>query len=371
MNSKPLIKENEDFLTCQIITYLGNKRLLLKDIEYEILKISKKLSKEKMVCADIFSGSGIAARLFKRFSSKLYVNDLEKYSAVINSCYLTDKEKFDEAQFDFYYNRLNCESEQLLTGGIIYKNYAPQNDENIKEGERVFYTAENAKIIDTLRSNIEKIPPPLKPFFLAPLIYEASVHVNTGGVFKGFYKDSKTGLGKFGGNGGHALTRIKKKICLQKPVFSNFSAPSVIMQDDSNSAIKKIHGADIIYIDPPYNQHPYGSNYFMLNVIAENKLPKEISRVSGIPANWNRSVYNKKAYAFSSFSKLIEDADSKYLIISYSDEGIMNVDEIKRLLKKHGTLEVRCLPYNTYRASRNLQNRNLHLNEYIFVLKKK
>ena len=40
---------------------------------------------------------------------------------------------------------------------------------------------------------------------------------------------------------------------------------------------------DLVYLDPPYNQHPYGSNYFMLNVIANNQTTK-ISKVSGIPA---------------------------------------------------------------------------------------
>ena len=38
---------------------------------------------------------------------------------------------------------------------------------------------------------------------------------------------------------------------------------------------------------------PFGlSNYFMLNVIAENKMPRNPSSVSGIPSDWNRSVYN-------------------------------------------------------------------------------
>ena len=31
---------------------------------------------------------------------------------------------------------------------------------------------------------------------------------------------------------------------------------------------------DLVYLDPPYNQHPYGSNYFMLNTIYETKLVK-------------------------------------------------------------------------------------------------
>ena len=52
--------------------------------------------------------------------------------------------------------------------------------------------------------------------------------------------------------------------------------------DDTNEVIKKLNDLDLIYLDPPYNQHPYGSNYFMLNTIAKNQLGDFISSVSGI-----------------------------------------------------------------------------------------
>ena len=71
--------ENKDFLTTQIITYLGNKRSLLSHIEHEVELISQKLKKEKLVCADLFSGSGIVARMLKSHAEKLIVNDLEKF----------------------------------------------------------------------------------------------------------------------------------------------------------------------------------------------------------------------------------------------------------------------------------------------------
>jgi len=51
---------------------------------------------------------------------------------------------------------------------------------------------------------------------------------------------------------------------------------------------------DLIYLDPPYNQHPYGSNYFMLNLICTNERPHTLSKVSGIPGDWNKSQYNYK-----------------------------------------------------------------------------
>ena len=87
-------EENKDFLTTQIITYLGNKRSLIGKIEEEVEIISKKLGKPKMVCADVFSGSGIVARMLKKHSEDLIVNDLENYSSLINSCYLINRKDF-------------------------------------------------------------------------------------------------------------------------------------------------------------------------------------------------------------------------------------------------------------------------------------
>ncbi|MBQ0050685.1 MAG: DNA adenine methylase, partial [Treponema sp.] len=250
-------QENKDFLTSQIITYLGNKRTLIYEIEGQIQEIRAKLNKDKFLCLDLFSGSGIVARMLKGWSSKLIVNDLENYSAVINSCYLSNKSDFDEDKYNHYKNLIEKEMSVSMQEGIITQNYAPQNDENIQQGERAFYTHENALRIDTYRNLIEKlVEPDYKKYFLAPLITEASIHVNTSGVFKGFYKDRNTGIGCFGGVGKNALPRILGKVQLEKPVLSNFESEVEIFQEDAVELSKKPKGIDIAYLDPPYNQHP-------------------------------------------------------------------------------------------------------------------
>ena len=182
--------ENNDFLTSQIITYIGNKRSLIGNIEKEIQEISKATGKRKLVCADLFSGSGIVARMLKQYSRRLLVNDLENYSRVLNECYLTNKDDFPAAQYEELHSQIEAACAKRKINGIITKNYAPKDDDNIQMGERVFYTHENALLIDTYRGLTDRlVAPELQRFFLAPLITEASVHVNTSGVFKGFYKE--------------------------------------------------------------------------------------------------------------------------------------------------------------------------------------
>lgn len=366
------IEENKDFLTTQLITYIGNKRKIIGEIEKEIELISEKSGKERLVCTDLFSGSGIVARMLKRHSSKLIVNDLENYSSVINSCYLINKKDFPKDECEYLRKKIedSCRLEKLP--GIISMNYAPQNDNNIKKGERVFYTHQNAVLIDTYRTLIDKFVPDekLRKFFLAPLITEASVHVNTSGVFKGFYKDKNTGIGCFGAAGKNALTRIFGKIELKEPVFSNFESDMEIYQKDTVLLSKELKNLDIAYLDPPYNQHPYGSNYFMLNLILKNKLDVEISKISGITQGWNRSVFNKPYSALKSMEEIVSGLDSKFIVISYNSEGFISFDEMSEMLKKYGKLKTVEIAYNTFRGSRNLRNRDIHVSEYLFILEK-
>ena len=67
-----------------------------------------------------------------------------------------------------------------------------------------------------------------------------------------------------------------------------------MLQEDANAVARRLKGLDLVYVDPPYNQHPYGSNYFMLDLLLRYERPERISRVSGIPADWQRSGYNVK-----------------------------------------------------------------------------
>ena len=361
------------YLSEQIITYIGNKRSLLGDIKSAIDEVVEKLGKENkdITVLDLFSGSGIVARLLKDSGYKVLANDLEGYTAMINSCYLSNKSDFDEKKYNEYLERLQ---ERLNAGnfvvGEITRNFAPKDDNNIQDGERVFYTHENAQIIDTVRAFIDEVEEPYKKYFMAPLLYEASVHTNTSGVFKGFYKDSITGRGKFGGNGENALSRIKGRVEIKKPIFSESENSFMVYQRNANDLVKELHDLDIVYMDPPYNQHPYGSNYFMLNIILNNKIEGKISKVSGIPNNWNRSAYNKRNEVEGALEQLVKDVDCKYLVVSYNSEGFVCLDRMKEILSKYGELEIKEIKYPAFRGSRNLRNRELYVNEYLFVLDK-
>ena len=108
----------------------------------------------------------------------------------------------------------------------------------------------------------------------------------------------------------------------------------------------------------------------MLNLILKNKIDVEISKVSGITQDWNHSAFNKSATALQSMEEIIANLCAKYVIISYNSEGFISFEEMSKMLQKYGNLKTVAIPYNTFRGSRNLQNRELYVSEYLFVLEK-
>lgn len=364
-------RENPSYLTEQLITYLGNKRALLDFIGNGLSLVKEKLNREKLSIFDLFSGSGIVSRFFKKHSNLLVVNDLEKYAEVINKCYLSNADEIDLKHLQELFNYLTSElSARPLKSGIISRHYAPRDSGNIQKGERVFYTVRNAEYIDTARTLIDTIDEKYRHYFLAPLLSQASIHANTAGVFKGYYKCRKSGIGQFGGTNGDALSRITGDINLQFPVFSNFSCRSLIFRGDAAVIADKAPGVDVAYLDPPYNQHPYGSNYFMLNLITDYKAPDKTSRVSGIPVNWNRSSYNNRVESYNAFKELASKLKAKFLLVSFNSEGFIPLDAMVDLLEKIGKVTVLETKYNTFRGSRNLKNREIHVKEFLYLVEK-
>jgi adenine-specific DNA-methyltransferase len=366
-----LLSEQEDeFIFQPMITYIGNKRKLLSNINSVINNIKEKLKTDKIKCLDAFSGSGVVSRLLYCISNELYTNDIEKYSSLMNDCFLFPPSDKDMEIIKYHFDNINNINIKEGTG-IIRMNYSPSNDTQITKDDRCFYTNQNANIIDNIREYIHNnIPLHIQKYFISQLLIKASINVNTSGIFKGFYKND--GVGCFGGKGLNALKRITGKISINIPKFIEKDVKVVSFNRDINELIISNDlpsDLDIVYLDPPYNQHPYGSNYFMLNVILDNKLPDNLSKTSGIPKDWKRSVYNYKKDAINHMGFLIKECmkKSKYVIISYNNEGIINPDDWLNLLKDFN-YEKKEFEYETFKGSRNLKSRSKSVTEILYII---
>ncbi|MEL6183672.1 MAG: DNA adenine methylase [Myxococcota bacterium] len=357
------------WLTAQLVTYLGNKRALLGPIGEGLARVRRRLGGRRLRGLDAFAGSGAVSRLLKESCHALVSNDLETYAGVLGRCFLANRSSVDQAELESWISELNrWVAEEPLPRGFIADLYAPRDDTAIAPGERVFYTSDNARRLDDYRRRIEGAPRELRDLLLGPLLVAASIHANTAGVFKGFYKDRTTGLGRFGGTGQDALSRIRGRIELRAPLLSEIEADVEVTTLDANALVRERGEFDVAYLDPPYNQHPYGSNYFMLNLLVDYVRPEGISQVSGIPPNWQRSAYNRRRQASSALEDLLGHLDARFLLVSYSDEGFVPSSEMRALLEGRGRVEEFKTSYPAFRGSRNFERRSLSVTEHLFLV---
>ena len=365
--------EHPAYLTSQLITCIGNKRSLLPEIGRVIDDIRSRLGGRRLQTLDAFAGSGAVSRLLKSRSSLVVTNDLETYARVIGECYLRNSREVDWPEVEAALDHLRDLDRHLdqHEPGFIERLYAPADETRITASDRVFYTKRNARRLDVFRRALDDYDDVTRTMLLGPLLAEASIHANTAGVFKGFYKDRQTGIGRFGGSGAEALSRITGPIVPRAPVLSAFESERLVLQVDANDLPDRVGDLDIAYLDPPYNQHPYGSNYFMLNLLATYQEPETMSRVSGIPPGWQRSDYNVRARAGARLADLVTRIDARYLVVSYNDEGFVSPAEMRAILGEAGMVTEHAIPYNAFRGSRNLAGRAVHVTEHLFVVRKR
>ena len=244
----------------------------------------------------------------------------------------------------------------LLDSGFIYQNYCMGSG-----SQRQYFSDENGKKIDTIRTKIKewkdtnKINSNLYYFLLASLLESADKVANTASVYGAFLK--------------HIKKSASKDLILQPAYFIENDNSHQVFNMDSNELIKEISG-DILYLDPPYNQRQYGSNYHILNTITKytDFIPKG---KTGLP-NYNRSDYCVKRKVKLQFEKLISNATFEYIFLSYNNESLMSEKEIANIMSRHGNYSVVMQEYQRFKADKT-ENRN-HIAdktyEYLHILRK-
>ena len=364
------------FLTSQIITYMGNKRKLLPHLSNILDIIKNELNQDTITAADAFSGSGIVSRLLKLNSTHIYVNDIAGYSSTLNTCFLSNPTQNDlkniakiiEDANNFAYSD-QCSPE------YIRKHWASAVDGIISKNDRVFFTNKNALLIDKYMHfiNTANYNKKYKCYLHAQLIVKSSIHNNTNGQFSAFFKDEH-GYGKFGGNGEIDLKRITKDIKLEMPILHINSCESEVSHMDVMKWLDTIPMVDVVYLDPPYNKHPYSIYYFMLDIINNWDTTQEIPNTNrGQPKNWKKSDFNSFIHAETAFKNLIKKIKAKFIILSYNNKGIIPLENIETILGTRGKITKYPVEHKTYNKLKGIANykrkgKDEKVREYIWIV---
>ena len=333
------------------MNYIGSKYSLLPFLESTIGDVVGTNLQDKVFC-DLFAGTGIVGRTFKQKVRKVIANDWEYYSYVLNRNYIGNHIELDGTEA--LLNQLN----QLEgnNNGFIYRNYCEGSGSG-----RQYFSDENGKKIDAIRSQIEEwrtsgyVSEDMYFFLLASLLESADKLANTASVYGAFLK--------------HLKATAQRHLTLTPAIFSINENSHDVYCSDANTLIHTIEG-DILYLDPPYNARQYGANYHLLNTIAEYKpfFPKGKTGLR----EYLKSLYCGKKTVLSTFDSLIADANFKYIILSYNNEGLMTMQDIAATMSKYGHYERFSQDYQRFRADKE-ENRNHRADrtvEYLHVLEK-
>jgi len=382
------------YLTEQLIAYIGNKRALLPFLHQIFSGLAKESSdiprrgeRSGVTFLDPFAGSGAVSRLARLMGFSVSANDWEFYSWVINSCHLEVSPGDLQSLFRYrgglqaVLSGLNSLPALPPERRYVARHYAPRKTETADwRTERLFYTRENALAIDAIRERIEEMYPGVpeepaafkeKMALLAPLVYEAATHTNTSGVFKACHRG-------FGGHGRDALGRIMAPIRLAPPILVDSPETCRAFRMNAKDFLEG-KSADICYLDPPYAVHQYGSNYFMLNSIAlwdkppvsdERGPDGRLKRKAGIRPDWTstRSAFCYSESALSAMKEVVRAADCRWLVVSYSDEGLIGLEELCDLLASAGSLSFRSTTYVTYPGGKQSMSRTTRNQEFALVV---
>lgn len=331
------------------MNYIGSKYKLSEFIKQGVYSVVGQDLSDKVFC-DLFAGTGIVGRSFKKEVKQVISNDLEYYSFVLNKNYIENHEPLDFLPYIFELNSLEGKK------GFIFEEYS----ENGSAG-RQYFKAENGKRIDAIRKKIEnwktsnEISDSMYYFLLASLLESADKVANTASVYGAFLK--------------HIKKSAQKDLWIEPAIFIENENEHLVFNENANDLIQKIWG-DILYLDPPYNAREYGANYHLLNTIAryDTFIPKGKTGLR----DYQKSNFCKKNQVSEAFENLIKSANFNYIFLSYNNEGLMPSDEIQKIMKKYGKYDLITTDYARFRADKE-ENRNHKANktiEYLHILEK-
>ena len=330
------------------MNYIGSKHSLLDFIDSVVSEFTDSHNRQVVIC-DAFAGTGAVGVYFRRKGHKVIANDIQYYSYVINKN-LIENPPLTLNKLDYLNNLEPVE-------GFIYQTYCAGSGSG-----RMYFSDENGKRCDAIRQEIERMKTNGEIneheyyAYLAALIEAIDKVANTASVYGAFLKTLKKSAQK-----PLQLVQIPSSDAVVGEVYNN----------DANILIGEVRG-DILYLDPPYNERQYSSNYHLLETIARYDNP-EIRGKTGLRETASqKSKYSSRRAVAAEFEALVKNAKFNVIILSYNNESLMSADRVREIMSKYGDYHLREREYRRFKADKT-ENRNhkaVTTKEHLHVLVK-
>jgi adenine-specific DNA-methyltransferase len=290
-----------------VIKYIGSKRTLVPRILAYAKAIRDRTGAESF--SDMFTGTTRVAQALKRAHFQVTANDLASYSEVLAIAYI-------EAD-------ANLHRGPLTAAKIGHLNALPGRDGYFTQTFCVdsrYFQPGNGRRIDAIREEIDRISDDrVEHAILLTSLLEAADRVDsTTGLQMAYLKEW--------------APRSFNAMELRMPLL--IPGPGTALRQDANALAAAMAPVDIAYLDPPYNQHSYFSNYHIWETLVRNDSPEPYGvACKRIDCRVTKSAYNAKARSWASFESLVRTIPAKHLIVSFSNEGYFAHDDLVALLE--------------------------------------
>lgn len=285
-----------------MIKYLGSKRVLIPALS-QIAELSG-----AKTALDMFTGTTRVAQAFKKIGIFTTANDIASYSKVLSDCYIaTDSENVDQNEI-----------KKILLDLAATPPQSGYFTETFCEKSR-FFQPKNGARIDAIRERIEQefCDSSLYPVLLTSLLEAADRVDSTTGVQMAFLKQW--------------APRSYNDLELRTPVL--LAGAGATLQSDANKLATQMepYSYDLIYLDPPYNQHRYFTNYHIWETLVRWDKPESYGvaqkRVDARDKA-TKSVYNRKREMPPALFELIQTLNTETLVLSYNNESWVDFDAL-------------------------------------------
>jgi len=349
------------------MNYIGSKLSLLEFLEESINKV---VDKNCRVFCDLFAGTGVVGSHFKKKGYEVIANDIQYYSFVLNKQYIENHKQLTFQRLikslpelrnievndrrDFVCDYL---SKIKGIGGFIFKNYCLGGTKR-QQFQRQYFSDENGKRCDAIRMQIQEwrqkraINNNEYYFLLTSLIETIDKRANTASVYGAFLKQLKK--------------TAQLPFVLKPAELIINDQEHQVFNEDINKLVGKVRG-DILYLDPPYNHRQYATNYHLLETIARYDNPKIYGKTGLRNYASQKSLYCSRINAKTAFKSLIMRARTRYIFLSYNNEGLLTLGDIKEIMSKRGKYGYFTKEYNRFKADKD-KNREYQTNKTLEYL---
>ena len=109
--------------------------------------------------------------------------------------------------------------------------------------------------------------------------------------------------------------------------------------------------ADLCYLDPPYMKRQYAANYHIIETIARGDNPEAVG-VSGLrPWRDQYSDFCSRVKVQDAFRKILRNARCGQFLVSYSEDGLLELEELVSLFSEFGSVTVYRIPFARFKSN--------------------